>query len=264
MNDRLPETIWSALLISALGRKAALKELRDFLRFVWENPDRESLHDCTLTGFANLEDSLRSAVIAYLCRSDLAKQALAPLLLFETLPARRTWQEKLQVETPDSSAPMVLAEALRPILFHQSQEATDCRWVRVMCAVFGRRTSIPAKELKLFNGYPHLGDQSQVRPAIRALEGAMSMGQEQDLTWPKAFWTKCWEKTPCMDLTPNAKPDSAPDAGTFLWDRSQKFVKNLKCTGKIPIRLQELMRNMIPFWHGVLCHPIGRGNIFRR
>jgi len=67
MNDRLPEMIWSALLISALGRKAALKELRDFLRFVWENPDRESLHDCTLTGFANLEDSLRSAVIAYLC-----------------------------------------------------------------------------------------------------------------------------------------------------------------------------------------------------
>jgi hypothetical protein len=167
MNDRLPEMIWAALLISALGRKVALKELRDFLRFVWENPDRESLHDCTLTGFANLEDSLRSAVIAYLCRSDLAKQALAPLLLFETLPARRTWQEKLQVETPDSSASMVLAEALRPILFHQSQEATDCRWVRVMCAVFGRRTSIPAKELKLFNGYPHLGDQSQAdRPFV--------------------------------------------------------------------------------------------------
>ena len=228
MNDRLPETIWSALLISALGRKAALKELRDFLRFVWENPDRESLHDCTLTGFANLEDSLRSAVIAYLCRSDLAKQALAPLLLFETLPARRTWQEKLQVETPDSSAPMVLAEALRPILFHQSQEATDCRWVRVMCAVFGRRTSIPAKELKLFNGYPHLGDQSQVRPAIRALEGAMSMGQEQDLTWPKAFWTECWEKTPCMGLTPNAKPDSAPDAGTISLGPLSKIREELE------------------------------------
>jgi hypothetical protein len=36
-----------------------------------------------------------------------------------------------------------------------------------MCAVFGRRTSIPAKELKLFNGYPHLGDQSQAdRPFV--------------------------------------------------------------------------------------------------
>src|SRR5205823_10255015 len=67
MNDRLPEMIWAALLISALGREAALKELREFLRFVWENPDRESLHDCTLTGFANLEDSLRSAVIGFLC-----------------------------------------------------------------------------------------------------------------------------------------------------------------------------------------------------
>jgi hypothetical protein len=132
MNDRLPEMIWSALLISALGREAALKELREFLRFVLENPDRESLYDCTLTGFANLEDSLRSAVIGFLCRSDLLKQALAPLLLFEGLPARDTWKEKLQAETPDSSAPMILMEAVRLTLFHQSQEATDCRWVRVM------------------------------------------------------------------------------------------------------------------------------------
>jgi hypothetical protein len=214
MNDRLPEMIWSAILISALGREAALKELREFLRFVGENPHRESLYDCTLTGFANLEDSLRSAVIGFLCRSDLLKQALAPLLLFEGLPARDTWKEKLQAETPDSS--MVLMEAVRLTLFHQSQEATDCRWVRVMCAVFGRRMIVPAEELKLFNGYPHLGDQNHVRPSIRSMEGAMSMGQEQNLTWPKAFWSECWEKTPCMALTPNGKPDEAPDAGTTI------------------------------------------------
>jgi Family of unknown function (DUF5677) len=213
MNDRLPEMIWAALLISALGREAALKELREFLRFISENPDRESLYDCTLTGFANLEDSLRSAVIGFLCRSDLAKQALAPLLLFEGLPARVTWQEKLQVETPDSSAPMVLMEAVRLTLFHQWQEATDCRWVRLMCAVFGRRVIIPDEELKLLNGYPRLGDQTHVRPSIRSMEGLLNTGQEQNLTWPKAFWSECWEKTPCM--APNGKPDSAPDTATI-------------------------------------------------
>jgi hypothetical protein len=207
--------IWAALLISAFGREAAIKELRDFLRFVWKNPERESLHDCTLTGFANLEDSIRSAVVAFLCRSDLARHALTPLLLFEALPARLTWQEKLQVETPDLSAPMALADAVRLVLFHQSQEATDCRWVRVMCGVFGGRMIVPAEELKLFNGYPHLGDQNHVRPSIRSMEGAMSMGQEQNLTWPKAFWSECWENTPCMGLASNAKDDSAPDDGTI-------------------------------------------------
>jgi Family of unknown function (DUF5677) len=215
MNDRLPEMIWAALLISALGREAALKELRAFLRFVWDNPDRESLYDCTLTGFANLEDSLRSKVIGFLCRSDLANQALSPLLLFEGLPARVIWQENLQVETPDSSAPMVLMEAVRLTLFHQSQEATDCRWVRLMCGVFGRRVIIPVEELKLLNGYPHLGDQTAVRPSIRAIEGAMNMGEEQNLTWPKAFWSECWKKTPCMALAPNEKPSSAPGADTI-------------------------------------------------
>ena len=215
MNDRLPEMIWAALLISALGREAALKELREFLRFIWENPDRESLFDCTLTGFANLEDSLRSAVIGFLCRSDLAKQALAPLLLFEGLPARVTWQEKLQAETPDSSAPMVLMQAVRLTLFHQSQEATDCRWVRLMCAVFGRRVIIPDEELKLLNGYPRLGDQTRVRPSIRAAEGGMNMLQEQNLTWPKKFWSECWNNTPCMALTSNEKSGSVTGAGTI-------------------------------------------------
>jgi hypothetical protein len=215
MNDRLPEMIWAALLISALGRDVALKEFRKFLRFVGVNRDRESLHDCTLTGFANLEDSLQSAVIEVLCGSDLAKQALAPLLLFEGLPARVTWQVKLQAETADSSAPMVLMEAVRLTLFHQSQEATDCRWVRVMCAVFGRRVIIPTEELKLWNGYPHFGDQTHVRPSVRAMEGAMNMGQGPNLTWPKAFWSECWEKTPCMGPIPKGKPDSAGEAGTI-------------------------------------------------
>jgi Family of unknown function (DUF5677) len=228
MNDRLPEMIWAALLISGLGREAALKELRGFLRFIFENPDRESLHDCTLTGFANLEDPLRSSVIGFLCRSDLAKVALAPLLLFEGLPARITWQDKLQAETPDSSAPMVLMEAVRLTLFHQSQEATDCRWVRLMCAAFGRRVIIPVEELKLFNGYPHLGDQTHVRPSIRAMEGAMNMGEEKNLAWRKAFWSECWKKTPCMALTPNEKPDSASAAGTISLGALSKIREELE------------------------------------
>jgi hypothetical protein len=56
----------------------------------------------------------------------------------------------------------------------------------------------------------------------------MSMGQEQDLTWPKAFWTECWEKTPCMGLTPNAKPDWAPDAGTISLGPLSKIREELE------------------------------------
>jgi hypothetical protein len=106
-------------------------------------------------------------------------------------------------------------EAVRLTLFHQSQEATDCRWVRLICAVFGRRVIIPVEELKLLNGYPHLGDQTRVRPSIRAAEGAMNMGQEQNLTWPKEFWSECWKKTPCMALASNEKRGSAPGDGTI-------------------------------------------------
>jgi uncharacterized protein DUF5677 len=196
MNDRLPEMIWAALLIAALGRDAALAAFRQFLRFIAEHPNRELFYDGTLTGFANLGDPVRNELIGFLCRSSPMKEALAPLMLFDGLPARETWQEKLKDHAPGSS--MILMEAVRLTLFHQSQEATDCRWVRLMCGVFGGRVIVPPKELQQLNGYPNLGDQRTVRPSIRAAESGMDMVESRDLSWAKAFWSECWEKTPCM------------------------------------------------------------------
>ncbi|MEP6637327.1 MAG: DUF5677 domain-containing protein [Acidobacteriota bacterium] len=195
MNDRLPEMIWAALLIAGLGRDAALAELRGFLRFVFQHPDKEGLYDATLTGFAQLPEKLRNEVIAFLCRSERNRGVLALLLLFDALPARATWAEQLQDQPP---FPEVLMEAVRLTLFHQSQEATDCRWVRLMSAVFVRRMIIPQEELLLLNAYPVKGDQTIVRPSIRAAEGAMDAGESRDRSWPRAFWNECWEKTPCM------------------------------------------------------------------
>jgi hypothetical protein len=199
MNDRLPEMIWAALLVASLGREAALAEFRQFLRFVWNHPDRELFYDATLTGFAKLSDASRDQIIGFLCRSDGNRRALAFLLLFDALPARAVWEVKLQGQKPGTP---VLGEAVRLTLFHQSQEATDCRWVRLMCAVFGRRMIIPSEELTVLNGYPKIGDQRSVRPRIRAAEGLMDAGEARDLSWPRAFWLECWQKTPCMARAP--------------------------------------------------------------
>jgi hypothetical protein len=200
MNDRLPEMIWAALLIAGLGRDAALAEFRQFSRFLFEHPDKELLYDATLTGFAQLPEKLQNEVIAFLCRSDRNRTALSALLRFDALPARSTWMAKLQDQQPQTA---VLMEAVRCALFHQSQEATDCRWVRLMCAVFGRRMIIPNEELLLLNSYPVKGDQTVVRPSIRSAEGAMDAGESRDTTWPQAFWKECWEKTPCMARLPS-------------------------------------------------------------
>lgn len=194
-NDRLPEMVWAALLIAELGRDAALHEFRELLRFVFHHPQKEALFNSTLTGFSELPVPLKEEVIGSLCRCERNRRALAALLLFDSLPAREVWEMKLMGQQPVQGA---LFEAVRLTLFHQSQEATDCRWVRLMCAIFGRRVIFPSEELLLLNGYPTKGDQTHVRPRIRAAEGAMDGGESRKAVWPHAFWDECWSKTPCM------------------------------------------------------------------
>jgi hypothetical protein len=197
-NDRLPDMVWAALLIAELGRDVALHEFREFLRFVFNHPQKESLFNGTLTGFSELPVTLKEEVIGFLCCCESSRRALAPLLLFDSLPAREVWEVKLMGRQPDPDA---LFEAVRLTLFHQSQEATDCRWVRLMCAILGRRVIFPSEELLLLNGYPTKGDQMHVRPSIRAAEGAMDGGESKNAAWPRAFWNECWSKTPCMAVS---------------------------------------------------------------
>jgi hypothetical protein len=180
-NDRLPEMIWAALLIAGLGRERALGIFRSFLRFGSADKN-ERFWDVTITGISELNESDRKQRISLLCQSEQSKQALAPLLLFSALPARETWQELLG--NPVAGPVELLMEAVRLTLFHQSQEATDCRWVRLMAAVLGRRVILPQDELLLLNGYPHQGDQTHVRPAIRACEIGIGNLQEKNPAWP--------------------------------------------------------------------------------
>lgn len=214
-NDRLPEMIWAALLISGLGRDRALQLFRTFLRF-GSAGENERFWDVTLTGFSQLNESDRKQRLALLCQSEESRQALAPLLLFSALPARETWQEALR--NPRAGPVELLMQAVRFTLFHQSQEATDCRWVRLMAAVFGRRVMLPREELLLLNGYPHQGDQTHVRPSIRACEISIDHLREKNLTWPNAFWAECWEKTPCFAARPEkeTKESAAGEPAAYI------------------------------------------------
>jgi hypothetical protein len=241
-NDRLPEIIWASLLIAGLGRDRALQIFRRFLRFGNENSPR--FWDPTLTGFSQLEDTDRRAALASLCESEESRHALASLLLFSALPARESWQEALQNASPGSVE--LLMEAVRLTLFHQSQEATDCRWIRIMAAVFGQHANIPKDALIQLNGYPNIGDQSQVQPRIRAMEGLIDAGQKKDVTWPNAFWAECWEKTPCLEMETgenNKGPATLVDL-TVLNDIRRKLEshwKTTRTTTGIDMRMMEFL-----------------------
>ena len=202
MDDRLPEMLWAALIAFSAERALALGLFRRILDFVAEHGQKQDLHDLTLTGIANLDDALRSELIRFIAKPPQVSQALSSLLLFDSLPGKKEWQEHLP--EPKSSTETLMG-SVGATLWHQSQMATDCRWVRLMAMILaGKVHPLPESADELFK-YPNEYDQRKVRPSVRAMEIACSPPEEQDLTWPQAFWHETWIKTPCFQVSSQYK-----------------------------------------------------------
>lgn len=198
MNDRLPEMVWAALIIAHHGRDNAIIIFRKFLGFIGNHKCHKQLYDVTLTGISHLPTHLKEEVIAHICSLDSVSYCLSPLLLFNSLPSRDVWAKHLpNLDNPPLN---ILMQAVGTTLFHQSQEATDCRWVKITARIVASVYHVPPDIEEQYLGYPEVGDQRSVRPSIRASEMAENPLNPPDRTWPMNFWAECWDHTACFEL----------------------------------------------------------------
>lgn len=229
IKDRLPELAWCALLVTHLGQKKALDVIRRAI--VASRPllaETEGNLDLGLTGLIALPDAARDVLLGEVTSDPLARVALKPLLLFGSLPGRDHWAALL--EEPSDEDWDKLAFAVGHVFDHQSQEATDCRWARVIFKAVNGRIVLPANAQDLARElleYPNYGDQRKVRPTIRSMEMAFSTGPDVPATeWHGAFWNECWRSTPCRPSSiAVAEPIERP--GTTI-QRIQQVVEALK------------------------------------
>ena len=194
----MPDLLWAALVISSVDREYALAHFRRILNFIGEHEQKEQIHDITLTSIADLEDTVRTELVRVIVEPTEVSSALSSLLFFDALPGRECWEKHLPQVEPDLDRLMVAVSAVLP---HQSQQATDCRWLRLMTKAAAGKMFLPREEAHLADellNYPNKYDQHQVRPTIRAMEGAISSFNAPDLTWPTAFWNESRVKTGCI------------------------------------------------------------------
>ena len=198
LDYRLPEMLWAALMLNAVDRHTALAHFRNILRFIATHDQKEGFHEVTLTGIANMEGAHRLEFIEFLLSPTWAANALAPLMLFESLPAKEIWHQHLQ---HFSISPELLMDAVGSVLWHQSEEATDCRWIRVAAKLFsGKLTVAPSLEhfLHAINNYPD--NYEYAGPSIRAAEISFDSPNPPDQTWPQTFWQESWGNTACLTI----------------------------------------------------------------
>jgi hypothetical protein len=198
--ERLPEMLWAAMLIAGLGRSEALSRLRRLAVFIKERCDadethRQTLCQVTLTGLAGWNEQEFDGFVQAAIQGDGALFAI--LLRFDNLPAKERWQK---IAVHDGESFDILKAAVGTAFWHQSQEATDCRWMRVFAMLASGSLLFPQgaeDKVREIVEYPDYGDQRGVRPSIRALEGAADGTKDgfRVSAWSPSFWKQAYEFT---------------------------------------------------------------------
>lgn len=211
-DDWLPEMLWAALLLEGIGRERALGIFRSLAEHILQLSVDDKPYDATLTGISHLDQGMIDALLNQIAPSSEAREALRPMLLFQDMPARPRWRQVIGVE-PTRDDWKLLASAVASAIYHQSQPATDCRWVRVLCMMAGGKLRLPSEEMvREYVNYPNYGDMRKVRPAIRATEMAFRgiLTKEEERTWAKRFWDCSYQMTPCYPLDAERSSSRAP------------------------------------------------------
>lgn len=214
-DDRLPEMLWAILIVGQLNQSEALAIFRPVAKFFQQfDGEKDAPCDVRLSGLAQMPPETLEAFLENLTGIKGCREILRPLLLFRDLPARDVWEKAINLE-PMEGDWNVLQRAVTITLFHQSQEATDCRWVRLMCVLCAKKLILQSREqIEELIYYPDV-EMQKVRPTIRALEGALDALVKADKSkeeWANKFWAQCFEDTICFPL--NLSADTTVSLGT--------------------------------------------------
>jgi hypothetical protein len=214
-NDRLPDMLWAALLLTS-DRDTALKVFRELAQYAADrrNDRLVTFEAITHSGIAAYPEQTQRELISIIAQADLSKGSLSSLLYFGSLPAKAAWASVLGTPVGEMDwGPLMVA--VSRTLDHQSQDATDCRWAKVLFRVAAGRWHPGSQEgTREILDYPNYGDVRKVRPTIRATEVALAGISGVKSDWPPSFWDACLKATACQPLSVGSEDAPFGQTGT--------------------------------------------------
>ena len=212
-NDHLLNILWACVLAGSLDRDHYLdlfRKIATAARSSLKDIDHASLcHNFLSTLGQDTFDQVFSPIA-----SDIRARPIAQCLtLIDGLPDKEHWRRLFPESESSSESWETLARGVFSCMDHQSQEATDVRWLKVIFLAISGKLVLPrnpdssqksdlVEELRL---YPNHGDMRKVRPTIRSLEGAvrsMDIGPQKGNNIPKfqseIIWDELFQKTECI------------------------------------------------------------------
>lgn len=232
VDDRLPELMWAALIITLLPRNDALNIFRNIAHVGFENKENPVRIDITLSGLARLDDDKFFEIVGKITTHTFGRHILKPLLLIESLPGKARWRHAIGKDASTEDWKL-LEQAVICTLDHQSQEATDCRWLVVLFLLLDGGLQAPREIFLEIAQYPDVGDMRSVRPSIRSMEMATRMmplpatagAEGKSKEFCQRFWLECRAKTDCKLNEFDSREDFSGDlnsGATIVWKKLSK------------------------------------------
>lgn len=218
-DDHLPNMLWAAICAGNLERADCLELFRCIseiaARHLKSNKDATLGHNFLST----LDYDVFSEIFSPILLNSKAREAVSSIVNVTSLQDYEQWSRLFSgSEISSDAAPLM--KGVLSCFDHQSQEATDVRWLKVLFFVMSDRVRAPLEFTKSVALYPNFGDMRMVRPSIRAFEmsvRAFEVGSEKPETVPTPnaadFWNEMVDKTPCI-LPERKKRTSSPTTVT--------------------------------------------------
>lgn len=229
-DDHLPNFLWAVMAVGCLDRKQYLNLFREII----ETASNEVTKFCQPSlchNFLSLEprDHL-TEIFEPISRYAELNTAIGLLSKIETLPCNMLWEENFGVPEDIGNSWNLLGNGVAKCLFHQSQEATDLRWLKLRyCQSIGK-LHVPVEfESELIN-FPNEGDMRSVRPKIRAMEmtfRSFENGEDSpegvSLFETEAFWQEMLKKTECSAFPLEEAKDIGIDRKALMFEAETIF-----------------------------------------
>lgn len=196
---RMPEYLWIGLLLRFYGRDEGLRESCNIMSVLHKLvPD---LYTARLSQIIQLDSDIQKKFYDFIIFMG-AKEALAPLSIYLTASRAPVFAECFccPEQSIDDRCQM-LVQTMHDIMDHQSNEATDIRFVALYFNLLSGKVHLLKEDLELLVAYPVSKHNDEImrraRPAVRVSEMMILTFENADTEYLKGFWRCVSEMTEC-------------------------------------------------------------------
>ena len=196
---RMPEYLWIGLILKYYGREKGFIKLNRIISVLHHLAPK--LSTARLSQILKLDSDIQKEFYKYIVQIG-AGEALAPLTIYLTTSKAPIFTEYFYSrEQSIEYRCKKIVQTMNDIMYHQSNEATDIRFIALYFYLISGKMHIQKDQVDLLSAYPTTKHEDELmhraRSVVRSLEIIALTFEETETEYLKGFWRCVSEMTDC-------------------------------------------------------------------